>query len=285
MAQIPEAPGKLVDIGGRSLHLHCTGSGEPAVILEAGFPGSSLDWMRVQPDVSKTTTVCSYDRAGLGWSDPGAGTRSGIEIVEDLHKLLRAAAVKPPYVLAGHSLGGLYVRIFAARRPEEVIGIVLVDATHEDQWDFAAKVPWTAKDPQAAKHPPQPPVTRTPEADKILGQMWRTDKWKTAERLEREGIKYTIAEMQKQPKRLPVVPLIVLSAGPGLDALSNAKPDAWKGQLLHREMAAFSPLGEWIPVPGANHYIHTSQPAAVVDAIGRVVTTARTLKPANSTPQ
>jgi pimeloyl-ACP methyl ester carboxylesterase len=122
-------PGQLIDVGGHSLHLNCTGSGSPTVVLEpgAGMMSSSLAW--ITPAVARNTRVCVYDRAGHGWSEPADTPQDGIQIATDLHTLLQRANVAGPYVLAGHSFGGLYVRIFAARYPDEVAGMVLVDST------------------------------------------------------------------------------------------------------------------------------------------------------------
>jgi pimeloyl-ACP methyl ester carboxylesterase len=129
-AQVPEPPGQLVDLGGRKLHIHCTGSGPPTVILEAGASSFSIDWSLVQPDIARTSRVCSYDRARLGWSDPGPA-ETAVNFVQDLHRLLAAANEKGPYVLVGASMGGIYVRLFQMQHPEEVVGMVLVDPTHE----------------------------------------------------------------------------------------------------------------------------------------------------------
>ena len=126
------APGQLVDIGGLRLHLWCTGAGSPVVVLEVGGSGNVLEWNRVQPEVAKTTRVCSYDRAGFGWSELGPNPRSAVEIVSELHSLLQAAHVSGPYVLAGHSIGGLFVRLYATTYSADVAGLVLVDATHGD---------------------------------------------------------------------------------------------------------------------------------------------------------
>lgn len=125
-------PGKLVDIGGYKLHLNCTGKDGPTVVLIAGAGDFSLDWELVQPDVARFTRVCSYDRAGLAWSDPGPTPRTMRQDAHELHWLLRAARVKAPYVLVGHSLGGLIARVYAEEFPKEVAGMLLVDSTHED---------------------------------------------------------------------------------------------------------------------------------------------------------
>jgi pimeloyl-ACP methyl ester carboxylesterase len=128
----PPPPGKLVDIGGYRLHFDCTGRGGPAVVLEAGAGDFSFDWSRVQPEVARFTRVCSYDRAGSAWSDPGPTPRTMHQEVFELHTLLRKAKVRGPYVLVGHSYGGLLVRLYTRQYPREVAGMVLVDSTDPD---------------------------------------------------------------------------------------------------------------------------------------------------------
>jgi pimeloyl-ACP methyl ester carboxylesterase len=123
--------GAAVDIGGRSLNLHCVGSGSPTVVLEAAV---GYRWLPIQREVGKFTRACWYDRAGYGWSDPGPRPRTSVAVADDLHALLRAASIPPPYVLVGASAAGFPVRVFAARHISEVAGVVLVDAAHEDQY-------------------------------------------------------------------------------------------------------------------------------------------------------
>jgi len=128
------APGKLVDIGGRKIHLNCEGNGGPLVVLEAGADtsGSAL-WKPMQEQVARFTRVCSYDRAGIMWSDPAKGKRNSVAIAEDLHKALSAANERPPYVMVGASMGGPYVMTFTKHYGEEVAGMVLVDSSHPEQ--------------------------------------------------------------------------------------------------------------------------------------------------------
>lgn len=131
-------PGTMVNIGTQNaplhLHLHCQGSGSPTVILESGQGGLSTDWAWIQPGVAQSTRVCAYDRAGVGWSDPGPSPRDARQIVQELHTLLDKAELPGPYVLVGHSYGGLYTRAYAGTYPDEVAGVVLVDASHPEQW-------------------------------------------------------------------------------------------------------------------------------------------------------
>ena len=123
------ATGRLVTVDGHRLRLECTGSGSPTVVLEPGAGGTSASMGLITPAVAARTRTCVYDRAGRGGSEPAAATQDGAQIATDLHTLLHSAGVRGPYVLAGHSFGGLYVRIFAARYPDEVAGLVLLDST------------------------------------------------------------------------------------------------------------------------------------------------------------
>ena len=122
-------PGQLIDVGGHRLHLNCRGSGSPTVVLEPGAGGMSSDLAWITPAIARNTRVCVYDRAGRGWSEPADSRQDGAQIVTDLHTLLRRGQVPGPYVMAGHSFGGLYALTFAARYPDEVAGMVLVDST------------------------------------------------------------------------------------------------------------------------------------------------------------
>ena len=128
------APGRLVDIGGVRLHLACAGEGRPTVVLEAALGASSISWSLVQPGLARLTEVCSYDRAGFGWSDPGPMPRTARRIASELYTLLGRAGLPPPYLLVGHSFGGIVTRVFARAYPEVVAGMVFVDPAHPEDW-------------------------------------------------------------------------------------------------------------------------------------------------------
>ena len=132
----PPPPGKLVDVGGHKLHIHAMGRGRPTVVMECGAGDFSFDWSIVQPEVAHFTRACTYDRAGSAWSEPGPKPRTMQQIVYELHTGLHKAGIRGPYVLVGHSLGGLIVRVFAENYPSEVCGMVLVDSSHEDMQLF-----------------------------------------------------------------------------------------------------------------------------------------------------
>ncbi len=144
--------GRLIDVGGHDLYLNCVGSGSPTVVLEPGAGGTSSQMGWITPQIAAHTRVCAYDRAGRGWSEPADTPQDGAQIATDLHTLLHRAGVPGPYVLAGHSFGGLYVRIFAAHYPNEVAGLVLVDSTE-------------------SKEPAKSVVPANPSSDQPIGRL------------------------------------------------------------------------------------------------------------------
>jgi len=127
-------PGKLVNINGHRLHIQSVGTGSPTVVLEAGLCAMSSVWGWIQPEVAKFTRVVSYDRAGLGWSEPDNAPHTALHVARQLHDLLQTSGIESPYVIVGHSMGGLLVRMFADQYPDNVAGMVLVDASHPDQY-------------------------------------------------------------------------------------------------------------------------------------------------------
>ena len=139
-------PGELVDVGGYQMHLYCTGTGSPTVVLEALSGGFSSYWGWVQPEIAKTTRVCSYDRAGRGWSEAAPVEQDLWQTADALHTLLQQAGEPGPYVLVGHSIGGLYTRAFISEYSDEVVGLVLLDSAHPEQF---ARYPAMAEENQS----------------------------------------------------------------------------------------------------------------------------------------
>jgi pimeloyl-ACP methyl ester carboxylesterase len=129
-------PGEMVDVGGYSLHIDCVGRGSPTVLLDAGTGEMSANWVWVQREVSDITSVCAYDRAGMGWSEMGPEPRDARQVTSELHALLTKAGIEGPYVLGCHSFGGLYMQTYAARYPDEVAGVALVDSSQPDQFSY-----------------------------------------------------------------------------------------------------------------------------------------------------
>jgi pimeloyl-ACP methyl ester carboxylesterase len=132
------APGKIYRVDGHDMHLYCTGEGSPTLVLEAGGGNDSLAWAKVQPELSKTTRVCSYDRAGMGWSTPGPDPRDADNIASELHALLQQAGVSGPIVLMGHSMAGIYVRAYATHYPQDLVGLIFVEGASPLQEDHGS---------------------------------------------------------------------------------------------------------------------------------------------------
>jgi len=153
-------PGEMVDVGGYSLHINCVGQGNPTVVLDAGMGLFSAQWVRVQREVSGTTRVCAYDRAGMGWSEMGPEPRDARQISSELHTLLSKADIEGPYVLVGHSLGGLSMLTYANRYPDEVAGVALVDSSTElDQFSHRPEAQ-DNNEPQKQRSAVVPPLVR-----------------------------------------------------------------------------------------------------------------------------
>ena len=289
--------GRLVDVGGRRLHLHCTGSGTPTVVIEAGASAFAIDFALVQPEIAKTSRVCSYDRAGSGWSDARSDVATPLRVVRDLRSLLDTAGEKPPFVLVGASRGGVFVRLFQAEHPGDVAGLVLVDPTAEDQlWvqfqgkvvaitslaeeqhramqsSLPATIPIASRPPQTGApfdRLPQPLYdTRVALDRRLIASMPPSV---SAEVAAESGTgDYTmLARLSRARKATPNLlgdmPLIVLTRGRG------SSPDQ---QAAHAELARMSRVGQHIVVPGAYHEIHLSNPDVVVKAVNDVVVQSR----------
>jgi pimeloyl-ACP methyl ester carboxylesterase len=261
-------PGRLVDVGGHRLHVWCSGSGTPSVILETGLGGSSADWGFVQPQVAKFTRVCSYDRAGMGYSDPGPSPRTMRRIATELSQLLDRTGVTEPVVLVGASIGGLAVRLFASEHPERVAGLVLVDASHEDQ---------DAQLPRVAPFVPllsslgifrllgvtfgPPPGTLAPAVRGFAEATgFRAAAYRTAVN-EFTHLPQSAEEVRATRRQLNI-PVIVVTAGRGSDA-------AWL--KLQQDQVALSQRGCQIIAEESGHGIALGQPEVVVRAVKSIV--------------
>ena len=274
---IPVPPGKLVDLGGYKLHLHCLGSGSPTVVLEAALGGASLDWEKVHAPAAGITRVCSYDRAGYGWSDPSPNPRDSNSLARELHRLLEADGIVGPYILAAHSLGGFHVRMFAAQYPNEVVGMLLLDASHEDQFGWKTATYWDVPTPKDLPPPKRfPDMKRTASTEAIVATMSQQDKWRQAIDAENKAITDSVAQLRSAGP-LPNIPLLVLSAGAErpLDAYSTDRE--LRHHQLQARLVALSPKAQQIRVPESEHYIHLDRPDLVIESIGRLVNASHAL--------
>src|SRR4051812_36645256 len=266
------APGHLVDIGGYRLHLWCTGEGAPAVILDTGLGGTSADWGFVQPDVARFTRVCSYDRAGMGYSDPGPSPRTARRIASELAELLARSGIAGPVVLVGASIAGFDVRVFASDHPERAAGLVLVDASHEDQ---AHEVPGMAR---------FVPLLSTIGVLRLFGVSFgqRDESLPPSVRQFARATSFRASGYQaaadeiihiwdsasevRSSRRTLSIPVLVVTGARGAD-------ENWR--QLQRDQASMSTRGCLIIAPRSGHVVPVDQPEVVVDAIRTVVETAR----------
>ncbi|HJU41409.1 MAG TPA: alpha/beta hydrolase [Vicinamibacterales bacterium] len=287
---LPAAPGALVDIGnGRRLHLLCSGQGAPTIILEAGASSFAIDWTLVQRELAKSNRVCSYDRAGMGWSDPLPTDALATEAA-DLRSLLAAAKVPGPYVLVGASRGGLLIRDYLARYPADVIGLVFIDPGTEDRlWSMvggrAFLIAEMTSDQIRSSLPPKPvPVPRRPVQkgapfDKLPPELYEQrlllderliaaqPETVTPEQIflfqdhERQRFASLLAS-RKAGTPFGDRPTIVLSRGTDRDGGREAS---------HAAVAKLSTRSRHRVIEGAGHEIHLFEPPAVVSAIREVI--------------
>jgi pimeloyl-ACP methyl ester carboxylesterase len=254
-----------IDSGGRRLALTRSGVGAPTVVLETGLGAESDEWEPVQRDVAQFTHVCRYDRANRGQSDPAPKPRSAQDAVNDLHALLIGANVPAPYVLVGHSLGGIIVRLYAHHYPGEVAGLVLVDPAHEDQ--FARMSPLLP-----------PPFPGEPESLAQLRDFWTTG-WRDPDR-NGEGVDFLATRMQAQAiGSLGDMPMLILTAAdwikqapPGSEGAARLQAQ-WEG--LHHEIMRLSSHAQQILVKSSGHFVQREQPEVIVAAIRQMVEQVR----------
>jgi pimeloyl-ACP methyl ester carboxylesterase len=301
-------PGKLVDIGGRKMHIDCRGTGSPTVILESGLgTGGTLDWTLVHDEIATFTRTCAYDRAGIMWSDPKDTPQDAAAVTEDLHALLKGAGITDQLVLVGHSIGGPYTRTYTGKYGDQVAGLVMVDPSQPDQVTRIGKATGLDVHPKRAStlmHTAkalawtglvrfviaqgEKPKLRNAAETKRLGDALAISGAYTSTSIrgstsELDGYDRT----QNQARAVHSFgnrPLIVLTAmAPftpaqlkGLEMKpeeGNRIKQEWKA--LHTEQAAFSTRGRQQIVPDATHYIQIDRPEVVIAAVREVVDTVR----------
>ena len=304
-------PGTLIDVGGWRLHLNCTGqarASQPTVILEAGMGDFSVEWSLVQPGVGSFARVCSYDRAGDGWSDLGPHPRTMHQIVYELHTLLEHGGVKPPLLLVGHSYGGWLVRLYASIYPADVAGMVLVEAgaddpvrllpdgtlTHSSNLATDRSVPpiKTANPLRVSDIPPAALAQMTaglqqavatanaPPRDKLPADAQRMRTWALGQLghvaaavnpFENEELAGLRAERAKREYPLGDLPLIVLTRGLPEEDGPDAKALEADHRRDHEAVAAMSRRGKLVVATHSGHHVQIDEPALVIQAIRDVL--------------
>jgi pimeloyl-ACP methyl ester carboxylesterase len=278
-------PGKMVEIDGRLSHIHCTGTGSPTILLESGLDDrGSWGWDHMREELSQIARVCAYDRAGIIWSEPREGPRDAERISRELHAILAAASEPSPYVMVGHSLGGLLVRVFDRLYPGEAAGFVFVDASHPEQdlrWPEEVRLMIERR----KREPDHRWLNRIITPFRIFAPERATPRtaywWRSMpEGVLAEGREIDVmSEQAARTGPLGDRPVIVLTAGnartmPGLSRETDAAMRrTWLD--LHGEMAGLSTNSDHRIVENAGHYVHWDRPEAVVAAIRDVVSATR----------
>jgi len=288
-------PGQLIDVGGHGMHINCTGQGSPIVILDSGLGDSYISWHKVQPQIAQFTRVCSYDRAGLGYSDPSPRPRTSKVMAEELHALLHNAGIVPPYILAGHSMGGYNVRLFASLSRSEVAGMVLLDASHPEQ---QKRFPQALNDLDKTWLREQEFLEFSMPfgIPRLLGFCGKDAEVRAADcnfHSAQEGF----AELRAFPESaaqtattgaLGDIPLAVLSHDPDRpepdlpEDLLKPTNEAW--QQMQDELAHLSTRSTHVIANNSGHYIQLDRPDLVIEAVHKVVDEARWPAPGATKP-
>jgi pimeloyl-ACP methyl ester carboxylesterase len=275
----PAPPGQFVWVGQHRLHIHCEGEGSPTVVFESGLGGTSLDWSLIQPEIAGHTRACVYDRAGYGWSDRGPAPRHSRRIVEELEALLGFSSVAGPYVLVGHSFGGFNAQLFARRNPERIAGLVLVDSSHEQQFDAfdAAGLPSIAPRGRSFMLRNYNNVpTNMPSEVKPLAQRFAY----TADTV--ASIHSELANMRLSARQvalgspLPDVPMAVVIHDPEpylASPRSSAMATLWWD--MQGELASRTSHSRLIVARTPDHFVQLADPETVTNAILAVVDESR----------
>ena len=254
--------GRTVDVGGLQLHMHCMGRGTPAVVLEAGLGSDGSIWNKVEPDIARFAHVCDYDRAGLGRSGPATRPHSNRRMAQELHALLVQARIAGPYVLVGHSMGGVNVRLFAAQHPDEVAGMVLVDGGDDASAAFALL-------PDAALSEFGSGLLRLPEG------------------LDLETFMNGFRDLRNTNDSLGDTPLVVLTHGkplpphPGIAREIEERMERLRGDL-QAELPRLSSNGLQLIARNSGHFVQLDEPELVVAAVREVVAAARARRRLNA---
>jgi pimeloyl-ACP methyl ester carboxylesterase len=305
----PKPPGKLVDAGGHLLHINCLGEGRPAVLMESGAGDFSFDWALVHAAAAKHSRVCSYDRAGYAWSEPGPTPRTMQQIAAELHTALLNARIEGPYVLVGQSLGGLIVRTYASQYPKETAGMVLVDSSHEDmlisltdrttgkenivrfrELSREREIPpvQAMKSGNPSEHPQPSAKTETKlesPYDKLPSNLQQVRLWamsrpnySLARSSEFDFLPEEMARMfsERSKTKYPLgdIPLFVLTRSKSRVPVAEAPAKqnlSESHDRLQADLANLSTNGKQIISKNGSHHLQLDDPELVIDAIAQAV--------------
>lgn len=277
-------PGKLINIGSHRLHINCLGEGSPAIIIDSGIGGFSLEWSKVQNKLSNNFKVCSYDRAGYGWSDPGPTPRTTARITRELRILLSEANVTGPYVLVGHSFGGYNIRYFASEYPDLVAGMIFVDASHPEQFNTEEFKRTKPKTKTALKnsvkiHIMRPVISKNFPAEKVhtAYRLMSSFKAKMTVLNESEFMELSAKQVLSHSKLKPYpFPVVILTRGKRVwphNIMGDRREQKWAN--LQNDLENLSSDVKHLMAYKSGHVVHLDQPELVTDNILLLASKAR----------
>lgn len=277
-------PGRLIAVGDHRLHLYCIGSGAPTVVFESGIGGLSLEWRDLQERLATRQRVCSYDRAGYGWSDFVAAPATAARSADELHEPLSRATEPGPYLLIGHSYGGFILRWFALRHGDEVAGLVLLDSSAPEQFErlpLAALPQVPSGPPRRALRMPQLPAGFPATHSTTAMALMLLPKARLASVAELRGFAASAHALAAAPERPLRVPIVVVSRGRGVfdEAAGGAASDAVWRNMQSGMTRLSSHAAQWI-ARGAGHLVHLDRPDLVLRAVGNIAAPATSMQAA-----
>lgn len=287
--------GKLIDVGGYRLHLQESGLGDHTVILDAGLALNSLDWALVQPEIAQFAHVYSYDRAGLGWSEKSPLPRTSLNMVEELHALLHSAKIEPPYILVGHSSGGVNILMYALLYPEEVSGLVFVDSVHENQSELLPPdepLEWMERmtsfsDPYLGRITSPLGISRyflnysqinhdlenySLQAKKAYLSRIKSNAYASTAYQEDMYFEESLNQLRKMKASLKDLPIVVITAGAPIDLHDDSVADEDKiWTQLQQEIVGLSCNSVHVFARQSDHMIPWHQPEIITEAVKEVI--------------
>jgi pimeloyl-ACP methyl ester carboxylesterase len=273
--KVDQPPGKMVTLKpGESfphnVHVYCRGEGSPTIVLESGIGASALSWWPVQEALSRDHRTCSYDRAGYGWSAPGAASRTIDKLAGELHEALAGAGERPPFLLAGHSFGGMIAQYYAARFPGEVAGLVLIDSSHPQQPDMLDPSPSGGKVVNPVMHVADFDKAGMPQTPSEIASFLNTRRGAIFTQIDEiKSFGESAAMLRKE--RVPALPMIVITRGKRAwpaGEVGDAHEALWHD--LQRDLLRLSPRSEQVIATRSGHDIPTEDPSLVATEVRRL---------------
>jgi len=272
--EIGHPPGAFFSLETNKIHLHCIGEGSPIIVFDSGVGGSHLDWVNVQSRAGQFTQACSYDRSGYGWSEMGIKPRTSKRIVSELTKILKIAKKEPPYILVGHSFGGLNMQLFARTNPKDVVGLVLIDSIHTEQYkrfeNAGIEIPTMNTTRFLLGSKDQVTEGMPEEYKDIAYELVRSDEAVSSMFNELRNMHVSTQEISTAAK-MPDIPISVITHGKKVwdNPMFKNMEEIW--YELQIQLSKSSSKGKLLIADSSGHHIHLEQPELILNEIKSIL--------------